>query len=167
MIYLMQTNGSTINRLQHENNEPIGITDIKEFPWFEDEETEIGVIPAKGGDILLVPVLPRDEEEEDDEHLVSANMPASSHAQFGNEQPILAEIVLLVNSIEDLQTDFRQLLARPAEDGFIDSRWALGKVKRKKHRADCKLSDSHAGITYILTGEHAGNYQVQAFIERE
>jgi hypothetical protein len=72
-----------------------------------------------------------------------------------------------VTSIEDLQRDFRELLAKPAEDGFIDPRWALTKVKVKKHKKGCKLSESFAGLTYILTGEDAGTYQVVAFTESE
>jgi len=166
VIYLLQTNGNTINRIQHDNNEPIGFDDIWAFPVFEDEDTEIGVIAAKGGDLIIVPVEPHGEDEEEEDSVL-INTPATSHAQFGNEQPILEPIAFLVTSIEDLQRDFREGLTKPVQDGFIDPRWALKKVKPKKHAKDCRMAESHAGLTYILTGEDAGSYQVVGFTASE
>jgi hypothetical protein len=163
----MQASGGTINRVEHDNNEPIGFDDLRAFPLFDQEGTEIGVISAKGGDLIIVPVLPPPEEEEG----VLVNTPATTHAEFGHEQPITEELAFLVTSLEDLKLEFREALSKPARDGFVNARWALKEVKRTKHQPDCGVSkllaESHAGITYILTGEDAGTYMVMGFTETE
>lgn len=165
MIYLLNTEDNTVKRMQHDNNEPLGFEDFYAlifptftFPHVETDEVDMGVIPAHGGNLLLVPM---EDIEEDDDGGVSVNQPATSHSKWGNEHPILTRTAILITDIADLQNEVRARLKGAIEDGFVDARWAIGPITPKEHDDDCPLGqESHRGLTYIVTGENAGTYQV-------
>jgi hypothetical protein len=165
LIYLLATADNTVKRMQHDNNEPLGFDDFYAlifptftFPHLETDEVDMGVIPAHGGNLLLVPM---ENFPEDTEDGVRANQPATSHSKWGNEHPVLSDVAILITDIADLQNEVRTRLTGAIEDGFIDARWGIGTITPKEHDDDCPLGqESHRGLTYIVTGEKAGTYSV-------
>lgn len=165
MIYLLTTEEQRTSLMINNDveNKPLGLDDFWCFPSFDEEGTDIGVVAANGDNILFVPTFPVREEPE----LCRANLPASSHYKWGNDQPILAPTALLITDIADLTIEVRKLLRKPIKDGLISPRWGLKKYVPTKHSHDCMMKESHFGLTYVLTGEAAGTYRVEIFEETE
>lgn len=166
MIFALSADDSTTKLLQHQNNEPLTIDDLWDFPVFMEEDVELGVVPASGGNLLLVPVfMDKEDGQEEDARI---NLPATAHSQYGNDHMLAAPVAILVTALADLHNDFRKALRGAIEDGFLDPRWGIGaiKIKKPKHKKDCPLSNN-AGLTYVVTGKNAGCWLAEAITTTE